>query len=429
MPFGLGSKNKNADADAGDGEASARASLFSKRNKTPSATSNPYAQAAASPDPYAAKSTPPPAYSNPNDNFRREKSPVPPGGYGGGGGYGANGGAYGAQGGYGSGGANRYGAEPEQQLSRRPGGYGGFGRTESQATMDTQAGKDALFGGAAKRAAERPAPAPTQQQQPESSWGGDESGYGGYGGGSSQSYGAYADRQLTAEEEEEEDVQATKQQIRQLKSQDVSSTRNALKIAAQAEETGRSTLARLGEQGERIHNTEKNLDLASNQNRRAEEKARELKTLNKSMFAMHVSNPFTAGKRREARDQDVYDKNFAEREQREQTRREAYRSEQRQQQFEKDLNGNPVRPTAGAKNLAERSKYQFEADSEDDEMENEIEGNLDLLHGAAKRLGNVSRAMGTEIDAQNKVIDRVTGKTDKVDDQIAMNRARLDRIK
>lgn len=60
-----------------------------------------------------------------------------------------------------------------------------------------------------------------------------------------------------------EDVQATKQQIRQLKNQDVASTRNALRIAAQAEETGRGTLARLGEQGERIHNTEKNLDLAS----------------------------------------------------------------------------------------------------------------------------------------------------------------------
>lgn len=35
--------------------------------------------------------------------------------------------------------------------------------------------------------------------------------------------------------------------------------------------------------------------------------------------------------------------------------------------------------------LADRAKYQFEADSEDDEMENEIDNNLDQLHGAAKR--------------------------------------------
>jgi hypothetical protein len=53
-----------------------------------------------------------------------------------------------------------------------------------------------------------------------------------------------------------------------------------------AEETGRSTLERLGAQGESIHNTEKNLDLASNQNKLAAEKARELKTLNRSMYVI-----------------------------------------------------------------------------------------------------------------------------------------------
>lgn len=35
-----------------------------------------------------------------------------------------------------------------------------------------------------------------------------------------------------------------------VKQQDVSSTRNALRLAAQAEETGRDTLSRLGAQGE-----------------------------------------------------------------------------------------------------------------------------------------------------------------------------------
>jgi hypothetical protein len=67
------------------------------------------------------------------------------------------------------------------------------------------------------------------------------------------------------------------------------------------------------------NSTERNLDLASTQNRIAEEKARELKSmsahpyssifysndrsaLNKSMFAMHVSNPFTANSRKQERD-------------------------------------------------------------------------------------------------------------------------------
>jgi uncharacterized protein YdcH (DUF465 family) len=33
------------------------------------------------------------------------------------------------------------------------------------------------------------------------------------------------------------------------------------------------------------------------------------------------------------------------------------------------------------------------------------------------------------VDQQNKHIDRIIQKSDRVDDQIAMNRARLDRIK
>jgi len=47
---------------------------------------------------------------------------------------------------------------------------------------------------------------------------------------------------------------------------------------------------------------------------------------------------------------------------------------------------------------------------------------------AAKRLNQLGRAMGSEVDTQNKHIDRIISKTDKVDDQIALNRARLDRI-
>lgn len=172
------------------------------------------------------------------------------GGRGGGAGYGAQGGSYGAQSGYGN---DRYGGSPApQQSARGPGGYGGLGRTNSD---DTDANRNDLFGNAAQR----------QQQQPQQSGGYGQSGAygaqsGGYGqstpggyGASSGGYGAYGDRELTAEEQEEEDINATKQEIKFMKQQDVSSTRNALRLAQQAEETGRDTLARLGAQGERIH--------------------------------------------------------------------------------------------------------------------------------------------------------------------------------
>jgi hypothetical protein len=82
--------------------------------------------------------------------------------------------------------------------------------------------------------------------------------------GSDQSYGKYDNRPLTAEEEEEEEVMATKQEIRFLKQQDIPSTRNALRMAAQAEGTDCDMFGRLGARGERIPNSEQNLDTSAN---------------------------------------------------------------------------------------------------------------------------------------------------------------------
>lgn len=118
-----------------------------------------------------------------------------------------------------------------------------------------------------------------------------------------------------------------------------------------------------------------------------------------------------------------------EREQRDATRAAAYQSMARRDETQREIRG-PAGSTIEKKsNLAERSKYQFEADSEDEAMEEEIDSNLDALSGAAGRLNLLGRAMGKEVDTQNEHIGRIVGKADKVDDQIAMNRARLDRIR
>lgn len=239
--------------------------------------------------------------------------------------------------------------------------------------MTTDAGRNALFGDAASRAA---------QQQSTPQQGGDNSyaNTGGYGASDLPGgYGSAPDRELTAEEQDDQDVDTAKSEIRFIKQQDVASTRNARRIAEQAEQTGRDTLARLGAQGERIHNTERNLDLASHQNRLAGEKASELKTLNRSMFAVHVANPFTASKREQAQNAIALEKHQAERMQRDATQAEAYSSQARAQRTQRDVNGNLIRPGASKANLAERGKYQFEADSEDEEMENEIDDNLYVL--------------------------------------------------
>jgi len=83
---------------------------------------------------------------------------------------------------------------------------------------------------------------------------------------------------------EEEDVEAVKSSIKFTKDQSVRSTRNALNAAQSAEESGMRILNNLSTQGRRLRNTEKTLDVASRQNRVAEDKARELKNLNRSML-------------------------------------------------------------------------------------------------------------------------------------------------
>ena len=450
----------------GEGEEdSNRLALFGSRSKSkspnpaanpyavppgPAKTSDAYLNAKANvvgggPSPRSRQGNggPPPSYAgfgSANNQYSEEKKQQGgPDAYGGGGvGYAAGG--YGVQNGYGS---DPYGARPAESRYG-PGGYGGLGRADS---ATTDANRDALFSGARERAQQRsepgtrPGPPPTDSQDGNAN-------SGTYGGGSS--YEAYGDRQLTAEEEEEEDIQATKQEIRFVKQADVSSTRNALAIAAQAEETGRGTLARIGVQGDRIHNTEKNLDLTSNRNQSAEDKAKELKRLNGSMFAVHVSNPFTASSRREERDRLVMDRHRSEREQREESRLASYQTDQRMQKNFKDLeaNGTGRAPKNQQSSLAERAKYQFEADSEDEDMENEIDANIDALSGAASRLNMLAKATGQELDEQNRHLERINQKvrsslfhldgrsyanatfqSTKVDDEIAMNRARLDRIR
>ncbi|KAA8907526.1 plasma membrane snare protein-like protein [Sphaerosporella brunnea] len=249
---------------------------------------------------------------------------------------------------------------------------------------------------------------------------------GGYGQPSSYGgYGQDPDRQLTAEEEEEEDVNAIKQQIRFTKQESVSSTRNALRIASQAEETGRNTLTRLGQQGERLYNTEKNLDVAAAHNVVAAEKARELKTLNRSMFAVHMNNPLRSKSRAEAEEQKILDRHQNQREERERTRQFGYESRDR---VGRALNQNG-KPGGGTKaSLAERSKYQFEADESDDEKEKEIEHNLDQLQSVTGRLKNLAMATGEEVDRQNQQINQIMGKSDNVDNQITITHHRIKKI-
>lgn len=386
----------------GDDESSTRRALFGSRSrdKSPAPQSNPYAQQPPL-DPYTKAKINAGVAPPPSGGFDAAKST---GGSGAPGdkpaGYAPN--NYGAQGGYG---ANRYGSGPGGAASPGsrygPGGYGGLGAADPN-DPSNDPNRDALFGGARERQQNQHpnGPPPPYTDAPS----------GGYGGAPTTT-ATYQERNLTAEEQEEEEVQAIKQEIKFIKQGDVASTRNALRVAAQAEETGRNTLARLGAQGEKILDTERALDVAASQNRLAEEKARELKTLNRSMFAVHVSNPFTKSARERERDEQYLAQHREDRANRDNTRREAYQTTQRMERTFREIDREAQKQAPKTKrNVSERAKYQFEADSEDDAMEDEIEQNLDLLSGAASRLNGLARATARELDEQNRHLDRIMEK-------------------
>ncbi|TQV96014.1 hypothetical protein V2A60_001170 [Cordyceps javanica] len=417
-----------------DGEDANRNALFGSRKKGSAGAAqseNPYAQQGGqgTADPYADSSK----YANVTP-YQQARSQLGGGGAPGGspsagqqdpssraGGYGGySSDRYGSGGGYGSNryesnaGADRYGASASG--ARGPGGYGGFGRNDKD---EPDSNRDALLGGAQERYAQR--------QQTTTTSGG--YGQGGASAASQDSYGGYGDqRELTEEEQDEAETQAILAEKRQVQQESSASVSRSVQMARQANEVGRATLARLGAQGERLHNTEKNLDLAANQNKIAQDRAAELKTLNRSMFAVHVSNPFTSKQRQQKADDEVMNRHRNERDQREATRREGFSATQRMESNFREIN------TAGVSVPQQRAKkdygkFNLEDEEGADELEDQIDDGINELESQVSMMNMVGRAIGKEVDSQNKQIDRIMTKSDAVDDATRMNRERLARIK
>lgn len=99
--------------------------------------------------------------------------------------------------------------------------------------------------------------------------------------------------------------------------------------------------------------------------------------INASMFSI-VPNPFTGNSKREKQMQQAMDQHARDRDTREATNRAKWESGARANEAQRQLQqgGGPAGPNKSS--LAARSKFQFEADEEDDAMENEIDGNLGM---------------------------------------------------
>ncbi|KAF9270245.1 hypothetical protein L218DRAFT_1071706 [Marasmius fiardii PR-910] len=236
--------------------------------------------------------------------------------------------------------------------------------------------------------------------------------------------------------EGEEDVEGIKQQTRFIKQESVNSTRNALRMAREAEETARGTLSKLGDQSERLANTERHLDVSKGHSQRASDRTDELKQLNRSIFRpVIVFNKDAKRAARDARIQERYEEDRQEREKAMLDVRETQDRLGRAQTYGRQDDeggqgsGRFRSPAFQAARKEQRKRYQFEETGSDDELEDELDDNLDEISEVTKRLKALGTAMGQELDAQNKRIETIEQKTVGLDNKIFNNTERLKRIK
>ncbi|KAI7848800.1 hypothetical protein BDC45DRAFT_522344 [Circinella umbellata] len=257
----------------------------------------------------------------------------------------------------------------------------------------------------------------------------------------SQRYGGYDDeeqdegrdaygRNNRYADEEDEEVGQIKSQIRNVKQDSLESTRRALQKLNETEASAANTMNMLGQQSSQLANVDRNLDLSKAYSDRASNQANELQQLNRSIFIPVVKNPFNKSKRQQREIESLQRDQREHMEERDRIRQYEYESNARIEQAQR--RNDRVSANAGyrrGRSDADKRRYQFEADSEDDAVEDEIDENLDLLGGATARLKNMALTMNEELDSQNKQLDKVNKKVDPLSEKLVATTHRLNKTR
>jgi len=245
-------------------------------------------------------------------------------------------------------------------------------------------------------------------------------------------------KQFQTQEDEDDEVEGIKQQTRFIKQDSVNSTRNALRIAREAEETARNTLLKLGDQSEKLANTERHIDMGKAHALRAEDRTDELKQLNRSIFRPVIV--FNKDAKRAANEAKIKARYDEQQEQREKAMADVRESQNRigsavaygkaKSNDEETLSGRRVLGLEAQRARQEqRKRFQFEKTASDDELEDELDDNLDAIAQATKGLHAIALAASDELDKQNIRIDDISSKTGKLAGRVDLTTDRLRRIK
>ncbi|OEJ82669.1 Protein transport protein SEC9 [Hanseniaspora uvarum] len=240
--------------------------------------------------------------------------------------------------------------------------------------------------------------------------------------------------------EEDEEVDTIKKQIRFTKQSSAASTRNTLKMARDAEIAGLNTLGMLGSQSEKLGNVETNLTLMKIHNREADDKVSELKKLNRSVFAVHVSNPFTSKRRAREFEERVKNQRELDKQMQMDDRRKlddstkaiGHTLSSAYNQHKSDLNGETVavkEQNSKGEILNKNKKYMFEGDSEDEDLEVEIDRNLNEIGKISGRLKKIALSQSDEVEKQHSRLNQIENDTDDLDIKLYWNTKRMADIK
>ncbi|ORZ14151.1 hypothetical protein BCR42DRAFT_418154 [Absidia repens] len=237
--------------------------------------------------------------------------------------------------------------------------------------------------------------------------------------GQDDAYGRSTKSRYGEDEEEDQEVGGLKKQIRDVKQESLQSTRNALQKITEAEQSAAQSMNQLGTQSTQIANVNRNIDLAKAHSDRASSQADELKQLNRSIFIPVVKNPFNKNARHRREIERLQADQSEHMNERDDIRKFEHDSNARIDQANR--RNDQVSSNHGyrrGRSEADRRRYQFEADEEDDAVEDEIDSNLDLLGGATARLKNMAMTMNDELDSQNKHLGKLNKKVDPISQKL-----------
>jgi len=206
--------------------------------------------------------------------------------------------------------------------------------------------------------------------------------------------------------------------LRWTKQETVGSSRNALRLAREAAEVGTATLLKLGDQSEKLADTQRHLDMAKAHTDRAEDATSELKQLNRSIFVPVIT--WNKQAKRRAQEQRIEARHAEERDERETAMADVRESQNRigKAMTYGESTEEQVARKANRVRDEGRKRYQFEATESDEELEDELDDNLGEISDINKRLKSLALTMGQEIDGQNERIDGLAGRTASLNNKV-----------